>query len=548
VARRALSPDEQWAADVRERVIAATHPFQRRAVECRRRFITLLVGRGGGKTTTMKARNIIKLTSIRRAKLLYTAPTRPMAEELLWEPLKQSIEQLGIMDDFEFAEAKLRCTCKRTGATLKLVGIDDQAEVEKQRGQPFDEVQPDEASIYKAKLLSQFLERVIGPRLGERNGTICMGGTPGHILSGPFYDYTRPGSPKHRTLEQLAERDIEEPPPGYTPNAEWDGWVSFAWTLKDVAELEHAAELYPALVNLWAEALRVKKREQWSDSNPIWLREYLGKWAADDTDMVFRYRAFLEDGRAWNQWDPFNGEKLAGILALKRAIAALPQEFKDWRFVDTLDMGHSDPFARNVFAFSPQDVLRRIFHVFFYEQPGFYARLIAEQTLGPELRTDKPGGIYEVTDWPDGAIMDGDNATIDELKNVYGLQFEQWERNPNTKVGAIELTNGDLIDGRIKVIKGSPLEQQLLELQWAEDIHGRLKENKAQANHSSDCLVIGRVKIAKLFEAGIVAQDAKPSPRGYKDPMGLAGDDDAGGGKRSEMASSHRFTDPWGNG
>jgi len=542
-AARLLSPDEQWAADIAAQILADCHPYQAPAVETDCRFITLLIGRGGGKTTTMKARAIKKLTSIRYGKIVYTAPTRPMAEELMWEPLKKSIEHYGLMDDFEFNESKLRCRCKRTDATYKLVGMDDQTEVDKLRGQPFDEVQPDEAAIYKTKLLENLLDRAIGPRLGERNGTICMGSTPGHNLTGPFYQFSRPGScvldedgnkvPLHVPFAELDQH------PGF------DGYVSFAWTLKDVVDLPDAAVRYPALVNLWAEALRVKKRNRWSDNNPIWLREYMGQWSADDTDNVFRYRPHLEDGTPWNQWDPFGTHKLEGLLALQSAIASLKSTHPglvDWRYVVAGDSGSSDPFACNVFAFSPQDADRRFWHVMPFEKTGMYARPFAELLIGPEAvaavlagRSDnRYGGIFGTTGWPDGNVMDADQSTIDELANVYGIPFVKADRHPDSKMGAIELVNGDLIDGRIKVIKGSPLEEQLSQLQWAEDVHGRLKENKAQANHSTDTLVYGRKLVATLFESGSVTQDSTATKPVYADPQGL---DDGSGGERDEYSS-----------
>jgi hypothetical protein len=41
---------------------------------------------------------------------------------------------------------------------------------------------------------------------------------------------------------------------------------------------------------VWHQALLEKERNQWTDDNPVWKREWLGLWAADDTENVFRYR------------------------------------------------------------------------------------------------------------------------------------------------------------------------------------------------------------------------------------------------------------------
>jgi hypothetical protein len=495
--RRVLSPDEQWAAEIRDRVVDDNHPFQREALLDPSRFKTLLVGRGGGKTTEMRADAIISLTSIRRGKLVYLAPTRGMAEELMWLPLKDSIEFYGLMDDFSFNETKFTCTCKRTGAVLKLLGVDDSGEVDKLRGRPFDRVYIDEASLYPPKLLEDLLDRAIEPRLGEREGRITMGGTPGHILAGPFYDFTRPGAsvqdddgntiPLHRPY---ADRDKPE-------FAGWNSWSSHHWTLKSVAELPDAATLYPALVNLWAEALRNKKRKLWSDQNPVWLREYLGIWASDGTLNVFQYRPFLDDGTPWNQWDPSGEMKLEGIQQLEASIRKLREMgLQDLRYVYGGDMGSALPYALNVFAFSPRDPLIRLWQVMGFERTRMRARLIADLHLGPEAADrvvrggvmEPLGGALGATGWPDGMVMDSDQATIDELSGTYGLPYKKADRNPYYKKGAIELTNGNFIDGRIKVIRGSPLEKQLETLQWRENKFGHVEEDPRQASH---CLVAG---------------------------------------------------------
>jgi hypothetical protein len=547
-ARRVLSLDEAWAAAIRERVLADCHPWQRAGVCDPSRRISFLIGRGGAKTTTKRARAILKLTSIRRAELLYLATTREHARELNWDKLKDANEHYGL--ELRFNESRLVATCDRTGARYVMSGMEDDRDIERYRGKPFDEVQVDEAASHDPERLGRLIYRIIGPRLGERHGCLVIGGTPGHILRGEFYDATRPGSPRHAPY---ADRDQ----PGYVRKV----WSSHAWSLEQVAELPRAAELYPALVNLWAEALVEKAEQGWSDDHPIWKREYRGHWAADDTDMVFRYRPHLDDGTPWNQWDPFGDHALEGIQALRAAVAKLAElepGLKDWRYVISNDMGSSDPFACNVFSFSPTDPKRNLWHVLPFERTGMYARPIAQLTIGVDDRGqalhDKPEGIIGVIGWPDGMIMDADQATLDELGKVYGLRFAKADRNANYKAGAIELTNGDLVDGRIKIIKGSPLEQQLQQLQWAEDQYGKVKENKAQANHSTDTLIYGRKVVAHLFESGAVSQDAPTtgrasSPANYVDPQGL----DAGPGIGTDrefdgLLAGVDFVDAWGNG
>lgn len=493
-----LDEDAEWAAAVGERLLADCHDYQRDAVLDPGRRVSYLVGRGGGKTTTMRVRALRKITSIKRARVIYAATSGPEAERLNWEPLKQLIDQLGLNDEFTFNETKLRCTCRRTGGTYQLIGLDDKKEVNKWRGQPFNEVQIDEAASHDRELLTLFIERAVGPRLGERGGCIVLGGTPGHILAGLFYDATRPAGEDHRPY---ALRDSEE-------YAGWIKWSSHAWNMIQILALPRAEERYPALIANWNEALIEKASKGWTDQNPVWMREYLGLWAADVALAMYQYLARHDDGTPCNMWDPLGDDKLEGVAMLKRAIERLPDEFDDWMFAYGFDMGSRDPFACNVAAFSPSDPRRRYFHVLSFERRKMHAKLIAELLVGAEavkvvmaggVFTDL-GGLFGLTGWPVAMVADMAHlgeAVIDELASVYGIRIEAADKND--KYGAVEVVNGDFVDERTLVIKGSILEHQFLTLQWKPDEYGQLKEDKGAANHSADAWVYIRVKIGAMF-------------------------------------------------
>lgn len=516
-ARRVLSPDERWAAKIRERILADCHPWQRQAVEDPSRRVSLLVGRGGAKTTSMRARAALKLTSIRRADILYLATTKPHAKKLNWEPLQAMNEHYGL--ELKFKESDMTARCARTGGVITMLGMDDDSDIEVHRGYPLNELQVDETASQDKARVDKLLERIVGPRLGERKGCIVLGGTPGTDLSGEFYDATRPGSPKHAPYADRNE-------PGFVARY----WSSHAWSLKQVVALPDAARRYPALVANWAEALLEKAAKNWSDDNPIWMREYLGLWAADFTGRVFQYRPAL------HQWNPHGEFLLSGVQGMVAAIAALhTMGIRDLHFVMAADGGHSDPFALNMFAFSPTDSARRIWHVMSFERTGMYPKLEAELIAGAEsvdrmLKGGAPeplGGVLGVTGWPDASVMDTDGATIAELKNVYGLSFKKADREANSKKGSIELVNSEFHENRLFILRNSPLEEQLTQLQWKEDSNGRLKEDPRQANHSTDTLVYGRREISILFESGVVAQDSASTPgtapASYADPQGLEG-------------------------
>jgi hypothetical protein len=518
---REMTVDEQWAEGIRKSLLEPCHPFQYDAVVDPAKRYSFLVGRGGTKTTCFRVRGVLKCTNTQRAKVLYFASTRARAKDLMWFPLKALLHKLGV--EATFNETELRCTITRTGSMYMLSGLQDVADADKWRGDTFDEVQFDECGAIKPELLEYTVYQVIGPRVH----CLGVGGTPGLNRRKLFYEVTRPGSELHRPYKDRNK-------PQYKT---YKGYSSHHWTLQDIVDLPGAKKKYPALVTLYDEQLEECDRNKWSADNPIRRRELDAVWAADGTLRVFGDFNPHKDGQPWNEWDPFDGagliEGVAGLrIALKKLREMFP-DFRDWRFVVPKDQGHKDPFACNPLAFSPHDPLRRIWQVMSFERTGMgYGKPIAELLIGAEevdtfVKTGvfptKYGGVFgALGGWPDGLVIDTDNALLEDLKNVYGIKTEKADKKPEYKKGAIELVNGDLVDGRIKVLKGSPLATQLEQLQWKEQDNGVLIEDPAQANHSTDTLVYGRRLIAAMFESGQVAQDAKPQDtQTYVDPMGL---------------------------
>ena len=79
--------------------------------------------------------------------------------------------------------------------------------------------------------------------------------------------------------------------------------------------------------------------------------------------------------------------------------------------------------------------------------------------------------------------------------------------------------------GKILVLKGSALEQQLSDLQWKPDDDGILKEDPGQANHSADCLVYARRAVAHMLTREQPGEKRHATSGGYVDPQGLDKDE-----------------------
>ncbi len=488
VAAAVVDPDKEWADEIVAKVVAACHPKQRAFVLDPGRRVTALCARGAGKTTAGIGRFLIRMVRTPKAKCVYIALTKEDAEELIWEKLKDFVERLGI--EASFTESKLKCVLSRNGSQLRLVGADTMKDVDKLRGKPHHEVGVDEAAAMKPALLKSLIQRAIGPRLGDFGGSLWMISTPGSILDGLFFEATSPAGAvagKHRRWEDRAKPEF----------ANWTRWSSHAWSLLD------GAKFVAAIARLWDEALVEKDAEKWTDANPIWRREYLGEWAADDTEVVFKYRAHTELGAPWNQWEP----ERTGTMR----IAVLPDR-PDWLYAFGLDMGHSDAFALQVLAASPSDPTRRIYQVYEFERTKMYIREIAKLLIGEDLDADKPTGLIGAFGWPAGMVADvtGLGGTIlGELQEVYGIAIVAAEQK--AKFAAIVMLNGDLLDGRFLVMKESNLEKQMLALQWVANEHGQLSEHKGMPNHSTDAAIYARRLLSALFAA-------EAPPAAPKDP------------------------------
>lgn len=497
-----------WSA-LLQRLIDDCHPEQRDFVLDDARYLAAIVGRGGGKTSGGRARFVRRMLTTPEAKCIYIAKTRDHAERLMWLPLKEVFKALGFVTgvDVIYNETKLRCTLVRTKATIQLWGADKPGYVEALRGDSYHEVGIDEAAIHPDKMLTNLIRAILGPRL---LGALWLIGTPGDRLKGLFYDVTRRGSKLSRLWRERAEH------PG------WRGWSLHKWSLKSAIDGTRERPI-PVLVQLYQIQQDEIATQGLTDDNPVKRREYDGEWAADDTINVFSYRIHHPDtGALWNQWDP----PREGPLMM----AKLPEGLTDWAHVIALDLGFSDPTAINVFSFAYSDPTRTIYHRLCFEQKGMHSQMIAHKLLGPELDHEHPGGIIgALGEWPSGMIADSAHQMAEmilaEIGNVYGIRIDPMTKGFRYKLGAITVVNGDLVDGRLKILKDSHLEEQMLDLQWTESPRtGAPMERKDQPNHSTDCAIGARAIIGTLITAGPQAGDqhdpAKdPNSPKYEPPM-----------------------------
>jgi hypothetical protein len=511
--------DTEWLA-LEQEVVRRAHRFGLPFVLDPGDRLAVCVGRRGGKTTHAILRYLRRMILTPQARCIYIAPTAKQAKDLLWLPLWNMLAELGI--DARRSEEELTCTFRRNGSSLVLRGADDKREAQKSRGTYYHEAGLDECQEFTPALLYELLDKVLTPALGDYNGVLWVAGTPKiGRLAGEFYEATRRGSPTAREWKDREHPDYQE-----------REWSVHRWTLEEAA----STGIVP-LVNAWQNALKRKRKRGWSDDNPIWRSEYMAEWVVDASTTMFAYRPHDDvTGAPFNQWDP---------PRLPNGFAKLDPE-KEWRFVYGMDMGSRDPFALDVFGYHSGE--KTLYHVYEFERQGMYAQEIAKLLLGDELDLAKPSGLIGLTDWPDAFTFDAagsGQAILDELAHVYGLKFEPAAKTD--KLGAIVLFNSDLVEGRIKVLKGSKLEEQLLSQQWELDEFGTPREPRGQRNDHTDAAIYVRRKAMHLLGADTTP---KPPPKENKGDGGWneepeiddAFDDEGGHNPWSDDGGG---ADPW---
>lgn len=434
-----------------QQLLARLLPQQRAVIEDPAKRKAALCAARAGKSYTFAVYVLYVLLTVRNANVLYIAFIRSEAKEILWNLLKSLDEEFQL--GFHFGEAELTVSTGR-GGWARLAGCESWGDVDKFRGVPRHLVILDEAATWHAKLLEDLILQVIEPRLGDYKGTLVMGGTPGDVLAGPFYDATGPSAaaaePKDGGLCAVSRPYAERDDVAKWADVNWR-WSLHGWPLSDNTS-ERGKNALEA-------ALELKRRNGWSDDNPIWVREYLGRWMADDSKLVFRY----EPGR--NNWTP-------GARTAENPFG-LP-EGHAWRFVVAADMGFHDPFALQVGAFS--DTHPDLFQVYEYE-----AKKLTVGGVATAVRR-----VLELIDETDIEIMVADlqglgGMVVETLGAEHGIWFEKLEQRD--KRDNIELVNSGLVDKRIWILGGSRLSEEMLYLAW--DKTG-LKTLPHQPNHNCD--------------------------------------------------------------
>lgn len=366
----------------------------------------------------------------------------------------------------------------QNGSRGRLAGAETKADIEYLRGAAAeaDVIILDECKSFAPEILDELITDVLEPGLMTRDGQLIMGGTPGTIPRGPFYEATceaarnelgEPTNHPHGT--PVVARTMAFVPTENDPDedeaAEDLPWELHSWTVKDNT----------AVPKQWKRALRIKRRKGWADDHPTWRREYLGHWVQDGEGLVYAYGAKRASGEV--TWHPKpTATDYCGLD---------PQE-GPWHLVMGLDLGFEDDTAIVLAAYSEQ--LAELRHVWDYKAKHLVVDDVVEKLRWAFKRFGTPEGI--VADCSGLGLQ-----VVATLNQVHGIPIMPAEKRE--KFDFIELLNSDFHCGRIKIIPGSELEMELLGLQYdltkntkaALARQGKLREDPKCPNHLCDAFL-----------------------------------------------------------
>jgi hypothetical protein len=390
------------------------------------------------------------------------------AKQSFWRIMDGIVTNYGL--DVEFNRTDLSLTFAN-GSYIRLYGAETEDRIERIRGDEFDLAIVDEAASFSPHVLSYLIHEVLDPAVGTRSGEIWMIGTPGHMFESEFFLATNPGE------QRRIEGKKQGPPVG-----RWykvgDGvqeealWSTHKWTMADNTKVK--LEELPdgtKVSKQWLRALLKKKRMGWRDDHPSWRREYLGEWTVDEDGLVYALGGLRYSDPARVVWVPETTDNFGLPLG-------------EWSLLLGIDLGFEDPTAFVVCAVSSARQEMRELH------SERHQHLTLSGVRDVYLKLLRQYGAF------DAVIVDPSaKQSVETLMTDYGIPCVAAERT--SKMAYIQALNSDFHSGRIKILEGSPLCEEMTKLAYdlsngaKEELSrkGTLRENPKMDNHCSDAFL-----------------------------------------------------------
>lgn len=245
-----------------------------------------------------------------------------------------------------------------------------------------------------------------------------------------------------------------------TNTKRFTGWSVHSWTARDNPHLPN--------FETWLKAR--KEHYRWSDNDPTMLREWEGKWVRDGSALVYNIQDY-------------------------NLIDTMP-EVDDIEFVLGLDLGYVDSTAFTILGFS--EAQHAVYLIESYKQSKLIPSAVAAHV--ERLRERYP---FRKIVADTGGLGKG---YVEEMKQRFRIPIEAAKKQ--NKNANIELLNGDLKSGVVRIVRGSN-EDYVSEanlLQWNDD---RTKPDDRFEDHLCDSFLYGYRECRQYLHE---PEEAPPKP------------------------------------
>ncbi len=242
---------------VTEGILAALGPEQRAFVADDSPRKSALCGRRAGKSHGVAAWLLLRGLQAPDGLSAFVALRRSSARAILVSAIKKIAAAAGTGTRVQNEDGQLYVVLDN-GHRIWIAGCPHAGEIEKFRGIALWSAAVDECG-FMAGFLEELVDGVLDATLLDHQGKLVLTSSPGVVPTGYFYNVTTTA----------------------------EGWSRHQWTVLQNAAIPHAAE--------WLNAR--KRRFGWTDTTPIYLREWLGRWVSDAAGLVYPF------SRSVNAWD-----------------------------------------------------------------------------------------------------------------------------------------------------------------------------------------------------------------------------------------------------
>lgn len=389
--------------------LATLSPAQLRLRLDKSPMVVTVSGRQAGKTEDIVS-TAMDLVGDNPSSIVYgVLPTRERARDTIWDRWKQSVVPLGCTDDHH-NETRLE-TRIPGGGIFRLIGAPDLKRADRVRGQVLNGLLIDEASNFPDNVLKHLVQDSGDAALAIKKGVMRIYATPGSVP---------------------------------------EGFLHRLYTDKSMDISRHFITIFdnPAMVDPAEYLAKLRTRYGYTEDDPTYQREWLGRWIADHRARVYRIsdENLIDDPGKWDYT------------------------------VMALDLGATDESAICVLGWQAGSRVLKVLH----EEAAGELDITSVAERVKALQEQYQPMVTMV----DGAAK----QSVLELQNRHGIPLEATPKAPNYKGKAIAQVNADLKRGLVQIPRTSELVSQMRALQWDPKAVG-MREKPGQPNDR--CFVAG---------------------------------------------------------